>query len=88
MDYFGLNLSMLGSLMIFLGVKRLVQVQTVPFKGLNRSKMGWGVRPIVTDWTIMLTLLVATILMDKIIVSFFCITFGGFSVCNVINQAS
>ena len=49
MDYFGLNPSMLGSLMIFLGVKRLVQVQTVPFEGPNSSKMGWGLRLSVTN---------------------------------------
>ena len=53
MDYFGLNPTMLGSLLIFLGVKRLVQVQTGPFEGPNSSKMGWGVRPSVTNWTIM-----------------------------------
>ena len=53
MDYFGLNPSMMDSLRIFLGVKRLIQVQTGPFEGQNSSKMGWGVRPSVTNWTIM-----------------------------------
>ena len=53
MDYFGLNPTMLGSLLIFLGVKRLVQVQTGPFEGPNSSKMGWVVSASVTNRTIM-----------------------------------
>ena len=32
-----------------LGVKRVVQVQTVPFEGPNSSKMGWDDRPSVTN---------------------------------------
>ena len=32
-----------------LGVKRVVQVQTVPFEGPNCSKMGWGLRLSVTN---------------------------------------
>ena len=42
-----------GLFAVILGVKRLVQVQTGPFEGPNSSKMGWGVRPSVTNWTIM-----------------------------------